>query len=57
MPTRTKGETGKNDLGDALAGLVHAGQAVRRAARGKAVGLAKEALGTATKVADALGDL
>ena len=50
-------ETGKNDLGDALAGLVHAVQATRRAARAKLVSEAKTALDTAGKVASALGDL
>lgn len=56
MPTKGS-ETKTTDLGDALAGLVHGAQDVRRAARSRAVGLAKEALGTAAKVAGALGDL
>ena len=56
MPTKGS-ETKKTDLGDALAGLVHAGQGVRKAARSRAVELTKEALGTVGKVADALGDL
>jgi len=47
----------KKDLGDALAGLIHAAQGVRRAARGRAVELAKEGLGTIDKAVGALGDL
>ena len=47
---RRETETNEPGLGDALAGLVHAGQAVRRAAR-------KQAAGTVAKVAAALADL
>lgn len=50
-------ETKTNDLGAALVELVHAGQAIRRAARGRLVSEAKTALETAGKVAAALGDL
>lgn len=50
-------ETKGNDLGDALAGLVHAAQATRKAARAKLIAEAKTVLATAGKVASALGDL
>jgi len=50
-------ETKENDLGDASADLIRAAQGVRRAVRGRVVGLAKEALGTADKLIAALGDL
>lgn len=51
------GEKKTNELADALVGVVHAGQALRHAARGRAVSVAKEATTTAGRVIDALGDL
>lgn len=52
-----EGDSRKDDLGDALVGLVHAGQAIRKASRQKAAGLVQDAAKTVGKVAGALADL
>ncbi|MBF6555499.1 MAG: hypothetical protein IVW52_04905 [Acidimicrobiales bacterium] len=57
MPEQKAEAPKPNELADAIVGAVHAGQALRRAARGRLISEAKTVLETAGKVASALGDL
>ena len=47
----------KKDVADAVVEMIHAGQSLRKAARGQAVHAAQKAVGGVAKVVDALGDL